>query len=120
MSSSLDSYSDTGVPGSITTTSKFVGSRVTAPGTRLNDDLLPNRSCSGERGERGADGRWVICEGESLEWTIGNGDDEWDWRAVEATFSVLEWASCCLKIRSDTGIIEPRLEVEDMLKFSPL
>jgi len=49
--SSLDLNSDTGVPGSITTTSEFVGSRV---GTGLDDDLLPNRSCSGERG---ADGR---------------------------------------------------------------
>lgn len=38
---------------------------------------------------------------------------------MEAAFPVPEWVSCCSKIRSNTGIIEPRLEVEDML-FSPL
>lgn len=56
ISSSLDSTSlnsDTGVHGLFSTTYEFICSRGIALETRLDDDLLPNRSCSGERGTDG-------------------------------------------------------------------
>lgn len=89
---------------------------VIAPlGTILDDDLLPNRSCSGERG---AGGKWVICIGESRERDIATGDGEGDLLVLRVSFPVSVHAISSarhLEKRSDVGITEPRLEVEDML-----
>lgn len=80
----------------------------------LGDDLLPNRSCSGERG---AGGKWAICIGESRERVVATGDGDGDLLVLRATFPVSVHATSarCLEKRSDVGITEPRLEVEDTL-----
>lgn len=82
----------------------------------LDDNLLPNRSCSGERGERGVGGK-AICIGESRERVVAAGDGEEDLLVLRATFPVPVHTTSarCLEKRSDVGITEPRLEVEDML-----
>lgn len=77
----------------------------------LDDNLLPNRSRSGERG---ADGRWLVWVGESRRCAMATGEDEGD--LVLKAVSVHTVSSVkCLKKRSDVGITEPKLDVEDML-----
>lgn len=116
MSSLTDStalHSVAEMPDHFSTTSTLV---IAPLHVLLDDDLLPNRNCSGERGERGAGGQWAICVGESRERVTGDG--EGGVLVLRATFPVsVDTISSArsLEKRSDVGITEPRLDVEDML-----
>lgn len=113
MSSSIDStalHSVAEVPDHFSMTSAFGIAPLHA---LLDGDLLPNRNCSGERG---AGGKWAVCIGESRECVTGDG--EGGVLVLTATFPVsVDTISSVrsLEKRSDVGITEPRLEVEDML-----
>lgn len=115
MSSPIDStslHSVAEVPVHLSMTSTLV---ISPLHVLLDDNLLPNRSCSGERG---ADGKWATCIGESRERVMATGDGEGDLLVLRVTFPVSVHATPsarCLEKRSDVGITEPRLEVEDML-----